>query len=480
MQDIFKYFFVRDDDNEEVRKKKYGYATWFIDSFPMSEFEKEDKVMYDIVKTAVRIKATLKEKYIRVYIASMLKEFIVKNKITIPETETLMLEDTSMLKEATSVIGDLILGCYDNFMAEEINVDDFVTDAKEWMMSQKKTRIIEICKESYKRLNVVTKHQIGVEDTAKYLEYQSKLVNDVYSEDTLAEIDRHTNHIEMRPVIRFSIPELQSKIKAVYSTELCTIAAGPGVGKTTFAVCDAIYTSAVKYKQNCMLICMEQTQEVIEAMLVARHVASMSNKTLSYGDIAKKQYKDEKILQLIEIAKHDLFESGRYGKIFIRDKRETFYLETMESTLDRIINLEGPFDCIMIDHMAVLQQQPGPYIKQLDIGPIVKQAYIRLVKYAGHKDVAILAINQLDREGTDLAAQGKTVRDKDFAGGMETIRSSDIVLVIERTPQMEINNMRRIYSKKVREGKPVTPTMMKAWMGCGFFKMIEDDINLAK
>ena len=160
VQDIFKYFFVRDDDNEEVRKKKYGYATWFIDSFPISEFEKEDKVMYDIVKTAVRIKATLKEKYIRVYIASMLKEFIVKNKITIPETETLMLEDTSMLKEATSVIGDLILGCYDNFMAEEINVDDFVTDAKEWMMSQKKTRIIEICKESYKRLNVVTKQNI--------------------------------------------------------------------------------------------------------------------------------------------------------------------------------------------------------------------------------------------------------------------------------------------------------------------------------
>lgn len=480
MQDIFRYFFAKLDDSSEVKRQKYGYATWFLDSFPMSEFEKEDKVMYDVISSAIKIKATLKERYLEVYNASMLKEFIVKNKITVPQTETLMLEDTSMLEEATRVIGSIVVDNYNELIEEDINMEDFVIDVKEWMAKQKKARLINICKETFKRVNSLTRNQIGVNDASKYLEEQSALINSIYSDEAIAQIDSSVQQLRMRPVFRSALDPIRKSIDAVYTTEVMTIAAGPGVGKTTMAMCDEVYNSAVNHKQNILAVCLEQTEQYIKALLVARHILSMNGKTLSANKIAKELYKDKETLELIEIARHDLFESGRYGKIYIYDKRQPFYLETMEATLDRLNNLYGKFDGIVLDHISVVQQLPGSYGKRLDIGSIAKQVYLNLVKYAGLRDVAIIAINQLNAKGALMAEQGKEVDIDSFAGGMETLRSSDYVIVIEQTPQMKINHMQRVYSRKVRVDDPVLPFMIRTWMMCGYLQVVADVTNLAK
>ena len=478
MYDIFKYFLQRDTDSEEDIRKRRGYLTLFVNKFPISEFTKEDKVVMDILNKAVKLKAPLKMRFIEVYMKSDLKVFIAKNRIAIPQTETFMLDDISQLGEAASIIGTSILDRFEDMEEEEANIEDFVIDLKEWIDIQKEASIKRLLQESSKRLHALSKKEIGPDDVLKLIQKESNRIALLYTDKTVSDLIGRVKSNTYEVVFKSGLKPINDGIPGIYTGELLTVAAGPGVGKTSLTFCDIIYTSIVELKKNIMAFCLEQKEDYIRALLVARHCVTLFRKTLSANSIAKELYTDPEILKNIEIARYDLFESGKYGRLYIHDKTEPFYLEDMTSNFDTAMDLYGPFDGVVLDHAAIIQQRPDAKV-HMDIGGIVRTAYLIMVAYLG-RGLAGIMVDQLTQEGAELAALGKRLAINSYAGGAEPLRSSDYVLVQEETEQMKANHAGRIYSTKSRISEGVPPFMVQKWLSCGFYKVIADNADLAK
>lgn len=479
MLEIFKFFLARTDESEKDKKSRLGYMSLFLEKFPESEFDGIDRVFYDIMQSALSIQLPVSERYIEVYSDSELRNFIGKNRIAVEATQSYMLDEPGQLEAATIVIGDVIEKEFVRLTEAPAPMEDFMLGLKEWVAVQLKSRFITAQKEAFQMLTKAKNKLIGPMEATSWLESEMGKIKEIYGEETLLAFSMEAQRPKWREVFKSSLEPVHKKLRAVYSTELLTIAAGPGVGKTSEAFGDWVYTSAVYGKQNIMCKCLEQTKEYIEGMFIARHIMELDGKVYSADDIAKERYTDKDDIARIEIARYDLFKSGKYGKIYISDMTEDFYLDTMEVTLNRINQMYGPFDGIVIDHMAIIRQDPKFRGARIPTAEIPKEAYIRLVKFLGKTRMAGIAVNQLNKEGTNQALAGKKVTPDGYAGGIEAERSSTYILIIEETEQMKIQGTKRIYSNKNRVSAPILPFMVRTWMSCAYYEVIGDGTNLA-
>lgn len=476
--DIFKYFIEKPEDTPEIKKKKKGYLTVFLDQFPISEFEKEDKVFYHMLSCAQKINAPITLRFVEVYSASEVMPFISENRVLVTGAEDCFLDDVNMLKKATVITGDILEKEFIRLSNEEANIEDFIIDLKEWTETTLRDRFKILQNQAFSMLSKPVHGKQGAKAATTWMIQELSRARDIYSDDVIQEFQKVNRAQKLRPVFRSALAPISNVIPAVYSTELLTVAAGPGVGKTSLVFGDIIYNSIVHDKQDIMAFCLEQTEEYIRAGMVARHIRELTGLIYSADAISKKKYTKPEDLERIEIARYDLFESGRYGKLYIRDKTKSFFLDDMEDTFEKVNNMFGPFDGLVIDHMAIIRQDPKLPGKKMNTSEIPKEAYIRLVKYLGISQMAGIAINQLNRDGALQARQGKKVTPDGYAGGIEAERSSDYILIVEMTEQMEGERTRKIYSNKNRVGPPILPFMAKVWLTCMYYQVMEE-INLA-
>lgn len=479
MLDIFKYFLVRDNEPADVKNNRLGHMALFLEKFPESEFDGLDKVFYNVIQTAVDIQVPISQRYIDVYCQSELKNFVGKNRIYIEATQSYLLDEPGQLEAATLAIGDALEKEFLRLQEEPAPMEEFILDFKEWLSKQLKVRFIAVQKESYQMLSRAKGNLIGPMAAVTWLEEQLGKLKGIYGDETLKAFSKEDGKTKWRKVFVSSLTPIRQKIDAVYSTELLTIAAGPGVGKTSDAFGDWVYNSVVYEKQNIMAKCLEQKKEYIEGLLIARHIMELDGLVYSADSIAKNKYTDEEDITRIEIARYDLFKSGRYGKIYISDMTEEFYLDTMETTLNRINQMYGPFDGLVIDHMAIIRQDPKVKGPKLPTAEIPKEAYIRLIKFLGNTGMAGIAVNQLNASGTNQALAGKKVTPDGYAGGIEAERSSTYITIIEETEQMKLQDTKRIYSNKNRVSEQVLPFMVRSYMSCAYYEYMNSGPNLA-
>ena len=483
MNKIFSYFIVTNNDDDEICRKKAGYASWFLNRFPEEEFEREDRVMYNILYSSSKLRVKLKQNFVNLYLKSDLKNVVAKKNIKIKDTESLMYGDLGQLSEAVSIISRSVYDDIEDLSQIEPNLDDFTCDMKEWMSSQLKRRLLSIYNEGHKRLQVLTEKQIGAEDALEYTYEETKKLKRMYSESGLEKLGDIKNNSEYRYLCKTGLLDVDEDLQGIYTTDVITYAAGPGVGKTSAVLGTAIYNAIVYDKINVAYIGLEQPKEQYESKLIARHIFELKGLVLDATKIAKKIYekeeRDEEIMELIAIARHDLFESGTYGKLYIRDNSERLYLEKLTDTFDEIQQLYGPFDVIAIDHMAIIKQDPSVFSKRLDVGGIVSEAYTEVKSYASANHIAFICINQLNRDGAKDAKNGKKVSDEGFAGGMETIRSSDYVLVFLQTEQMKSQGIIQAYTAKGRSANGIDKLTLKAVLKAGLVYKESKDRNLS-
>jgi len=470
MHKIFGYFLKRAEDSTEDVGKRIAYASWFLDSFPEEEFVKTERLFFKMLELSVKFAIPLTEKYIRTYIASEMRNYILKSKIKVEGTEELNnFEDLVQLESLVARTKDVILGNYYDLLNEAADIDEFIAEADMFMSERLDERVMDILQKSYEMRSAMVDGKTGIGDASNFLVEETSYVTEVYDKEKLEELASDTlmSQGSMLFVTDTGIPGIDSDTLGGHAGQMYGIEAGPGIGKTRFACGVWTYRAAVYHKKDVAYFALEQSKKEIEALLIARHFyelysEEMDSKLILFDKVPEK-YKKKVIA-----AKMDLFESGKYGKIFIR-AGAMLYLENFIDKIKMLDKLQGPFDMIVIDYMGLLEQKPrkkNEYTKELQDYEIIKRGYKKFKRYLMNSQKFGIAVNQLNAKGAEKAKKGQDVDTMDAQGGMEVYRSTDYNMTIIATPEMEAKKVREITSPKKRNSEGIGRILCRVRMAC--------------
>jgi len=465
MHKIFGYFLRRPEDTIDIIAKRAAYATWFRESFPAEEFKAEERLFYEILNYAERFGTALTEKYIKVYIKTDMRTFVLKNKIKVSGTEELNnFDDLSQLESLILRTQDVLLGHFWELLNEESDVEEFAAYADLFMAEKLEERTLTILMTAYEMKSTSVKGMTGSDDMSTYLVDETSYVRDVYNRDKLEELASATTTVKKprRRILLTDIPAVDKDTLGMYTRQCIGIEADAGMGKTKFALGVLVYQAAVEFHNDSIYYALEQDRDEIEANLIARHYYTLYNEIMDAKLILFDQVPEEYRKQVIA-AKMDLFESGKYGKIEIKGNAKLF-LETFIDKVKMDDKLLGPFDMIVIDYMALIEQAPTHgkgYVKQLQEYEIIRYAYRRFKRYVLNYDKLGIAVNQLNAAGGEKAKKGQDITTSDAQGGKEVYRSTDYNITIVATPEMEAKGMREIVSPKKRNSAGLGRILLK-------------------
>ena len=486
MNRIFTYFLSRDGDREHESKLRQGYMSWFVLNFPETEFSGEDKVMWHLIKYANRLNISIKERMLSVFLDSEIKTLIVKKNIHVTGTEHLMFDDLAQLHNAVQITKKLLFECYDVLVTDDSDLDDFVASADAWMSEQLNRRLKELYATGFDMIANLTNGMIGADDALTHTVDNVTAIKEIYDKDKLEELssectsDNDEEGESFEFVTDTGLPTIDRDMQGACRTQLIGVEAPPGYGKTKFSVGVWAYRAMVFHKKNVAYFALEQTKAEIKAMLIARHIYQLTKEQVSSDIILKKKYlQDKKLTELVRTARIDLFDSGKYGKIFIQGSDKSLYLESFVDRFKFLDRLHGPFDLFIVDYMTLMEQEGGKFQKALADWQIAKKAYQKFKKFCSKYKKLGIAVNQLNAQGTKDSENDKAASTTSGAGGMETYRSTDYNIVISATESMKAQEKRRLSTPKTRNSKGYGSIVVETRLNiCWWYQNIKNN-NIA-
>lgn len=462
MHEIFNYFVSHEDGEDE---KRLAYTNWFCTSFPIQEFKNEEAIFFDFMLYVQKLGLTPKEKYLQVYLDSELKKLLVERNIKVAGTETFSYEEPTALETALQITKETMLSLYQQMEAQKAYVKDFTIAIDQFMKTRLNERMVDVFGKTYDSVS-------NKNDTSEAVEYamsQLSILSDIYDItkiEELVEIPLDIN--DTSPIVDTGIPGIDSVISNIRRGQLVGLEAPPGAGKTRFALGVWSYRAAVEYKQNVLYYALEQTVAEVQAMLVSRHVLHMFNKQVPDKMIYENKVPKE-LHTMVDAARIDLFDSGKYGKIEIVETN--LYVEDFIQKIKNKDMLNGPFDLIVIDHMYLIESKATGY-GRLSEFQILSRAYRLFKRYVRSARKGGIAVNQFNREGIEAAKNDKEVDSSMVAGGIEAHRNTDYNLMITYTSVMAAQQKRRISIPKVRSSEAFVPIILDSRLGCCYFYQI--------
>lgn len=460
-EDIFAYFLANGNPDDDG--KRVSYLLWFLDHFPSTEFSGIDRILYEYASFSGALRVPFKLDYAEVFCSDVLRKLLIKHKIKVTGTEDLNFEDPSALENAlritTETLRDIIINWETN--RDNYSISDFIVSAKSFMHRRLDERLTDILSGTFEMKS-------DTDDTEKALSWaqvQLENIKNIYDESTLEELDVTTQSalkgINAEFICDTGLEGIDSDIDGIYTTQLGGVEAAPGTGKTRFALGVWTYRAAVYYKRNVLYFSLEQNVAECEAMLVARHVFELFQLQIPDKLIYKKKVPDE-YKEQVEAARVDLFESGKYGKITIIAC--DLYMETFIDKIKSLDRLQGPYDLIIIDYMALITEK-NKYGKPKAIGEIVSYCYREFKRYVRNHNKAGIAVNQLNRDGIAASKADKEITTDMAQGGLEVYRSTDFNLTISATKEMELQHVRRISQPKKRSSEGMGSLIVNVRLG---------------
>jgi hypothetical protein len=471
VNEIFSYFIPRKSDDKDNAKRRLAYASWFVESFPETEFNKEERIMWFFLNYAVKLGVPLKERYLTTFMDAELKPLLVKSRIKVTGTEMLSMDDISQMETAVQITKDVMKQEYYALTTMETDdIDEFLASADAFMAKQLNERLVDLYQNGFTMMNSLQNNSIGPQDALEFTQVESQKIADIYDREKLEELNsNHTGEDDeaaFQFVYDFGIPTVDKDTRGVFTTQLIGYEAAPGKGKTRFALGVAAYRAAVVHKRNVSIWSLEQTEPEIKAMLVARHMFQLFNIQVDDKMILTKTLPAEAKAKY-EAAKIDLFESGRYGKLDI--VCDSLYLHSFIDRFKMRDTLHGPFDVIIIDYMALIEQVQEKGQWRIDDNRVTAAAYKRFKRYLRKSRKTGLAINQYNAEGTKLANEDKEPGATGSAGGMEASRSVDYMLSMTSTTEMEAQRKRRLSATKKRGTEGFGSVLVDVRLGFCYF-----------
>lgn len=482
MNIIYRHFIKRDTDDLKLINIRKGISMWFVESFPLQEFKGIDAVFYNMMELAHRVGIPVSERYMEVYIKTELRQFLYRSKVKVQGAEGLIYEDPLALEQATVISADVLRAEFYNLLTEPEEIEDFQIEIIEFMDSQRNERVLDLLMNAHQTATGVSSGRVGSADAAEVINYESQAILDVYDKTKLEELGDLFPRLQMsddgkgeaafRHAFNCGIPSIDKDTRGFFTSRLYGIEAPPGAGKTRFTTGVLIYSASVFHGLNSVYHTLEQKDVEIKAILIALHIYHLYGKIVPDNMVlTRHEIKDLDIRRKIDVAEKDLFESGKYGKITVKDKK--IFLENFINTLKQEDILEGGYDVFAIDYMSLIEQEPpkagSRHFVHLSDWKIIQQAYRKFKAFCLHNGKVGIAINQLNKEGSEKANAGKDTDENDAQGGMEVYRSTDYNMVIGGTDEMKAQDKRRLTNPKKRGSKGFGALILDCLIEIGYF-----------
>lgn len=472
MDTIFAY--LLENKNETNTNNKIAYAGWFVDEFPKTEFQNDERLMWHFLNFATILEVPAKQKYLENWCEMEMRKIIIEEKIHVTGCEALNYDDPVAFETAFKISKEVLLDDYKVLHDLDISMEDFAPDMAMYMSKKKKERVTEILSRTFNTLS-------ETEDSDKAIDYalgELHLLEDIYDKDKLEDIhylNVNGDSKHLRKITDTGLPGVDSDCGGIYETQCFGVEAQPGTGKTRFVVGHPAYRAAVLYHKNVAFISLEQDKREIEAMFVARHCFTLFNIVVNDEMILKGTVPPE-LQQQVEAARIDLFESGKYGNIYITSTN--FYVESFVQKLKSMDRLYGPFDLICIDYMGLFESNPGQYKKALDTTDTISAAYKYTKRYVRRTRKAAIVIGQFNREGIAAGLADKTISTDMAQGGINVYRHTDYNIAISMTDEMRAREQRRVSQPKVRGTKGFGTFMCQTKLGvCTYKQMTQKQVS---
>ena len=462
MHAIFRHF-IEHGKNDE---KRLPYAYWFVNTFPLSEFEGDEALFYHYMDYCVRLESPLKEKYLDVFESTELRKILIEEKIHVPGTESLMYDDPSALESAVRVSGTVLKDNYKAMLTMEEDIDDFFVDMREYMQQKHGERLTSAFSQSFDMFQTSDDSY----KSSEFAKQQIAAIDAIYDVDNLKDLtDAPAKQENMYKITEFGLPAIDKDSDGIWSSQLVGIEAQPGTGKTRLAL-NLVYNAAVLHKRNCIFYTLEQTQKEIEAMLIAKHVFTTFNVVLNDAMIWKDKVPEE-YKPHVAAARIDLFESNKYGKIVIKEAE--LYVESFIDVISSDDHLKGPFDIIVIDYMGLIESSGEAFKREKLLYDIIKSGFRQFKRYVRKTNKAGIAISQFNKEGVEAGQNDKQITTSMAEGGQAVYRNTDYNLAVSMTESMKIQQKRRISQPKVRGSQGFGSIIVETRLGMCYFKQQE-------
>ena len=461
MHYIFSHFISRDtkDDGRRV-----GYILWFVDTFPSFEFKGEDFIMRLYCEYCARLGVPMKSQYFSVYLSTELRKILIETRVKLPGTDNLSYDEPTGLESAYQVATE----------SYSSDIQDFPVAADAYMSQRLSERTVEELGKAYEVLSSSDNSQATVD----YALDRLILLRDIYSKEHIDQLEdvalREVGTTDFNFVTDTGIRIIDDDISGVYTTQLFSVEAQPGTGKTRFALGVMAYRTAVLYKKNVVYYQLEQTEAEAISMLVARHVFTLYNIQISSGMIQFNRVPPE-LQDKVTAARIDLFESGKYGKIKIINT--DLYYETLEQVFRKDDKLFGPFDLVIVDYMGLIMQKPDKYHKEKLDYQVIAESYRKMKHYMRSTRKCGLAVSQLNREGIAAGKADKEITPEMAQGGIVVYKHTDQNLALTRTATMEAQQKMRVSQPKKRGTEGFGTTVIDTRLGfCYFYQNAPQEV----
>ena len=461
MNDIFTHFISRDkaDDSRRV-----GCLMWFDETFPASEFTGEDLVMREYCHYSSVMEVPMKYNYFNTFLSTELKRLLISTGVRVPGTDNLNYDEPTGLETAYLVSVEYLLNKFKALESYESDISDFKVIADAFMKNKLGERLVSELGKTYESLSASENPGAA----AEYALDNILMLKEIYNPENLEELvdmDSRTN-AEFEFVCDTGIPAIDEDIGALYTCQLFGIEAQPGVGKTRFALGVFAYRTAVLYKKNVIYYQLEQSKAEAEAMLIARHVFTIFNIQISDSMIVRNQVPEE-LKSKVEAARIDLFESGKYGKIYI--KHCQLYVETLTQTFKKDDKLHGPFDVIEIDYMGLIEQVGSKYKKELLEYQVISKSFRKFKRYLESVHKSGVAVSQFNEKGIKAGEADEKIGTNMAQGGIAIYRNTDNNLALSRTETMKAQQKLRVSQPKIRGTAGFGSVVIDTRLGFSYF-----------
>lgn len=449
MKKIYKYF-------TEDRPVTMAYINWFYESFPISEFYEVDLVLYLFLQYCATLGIIAKRSYLEIFLSTELKVLVRTHNIRFSTlTATHNYDEITAFEQAVQIISTTTMDTYDNYCSEVIEEDIFKVLVAQFMNENLKTRIMNTFTEQFTLMNQGQDAIVIADNTNVEL----STVRDIYNLEKIAELDFLLGHEDnsgkskdtARLISKTGVPAIDEDYGGLFSKALITLAGQPGSGKTRFMMALIVYPALVHFKVGVRVDSLELTLSEMRNILVAIHIANVYKMKIDDRSINIDSLSDEQ-RKIVESARIDLFESNKYGKVFI--KTDNLVVETMKRSMMNFIKLNKKVQVWCVDYTGLIKSIPtGKYDRKLISADIIDQALIIGKEVAKEADICSVFLNQYNEKGNDAAFSGKPITVGMIHGGQSIQRHSDYDLAMTYTEEQEIAKMRMLSTTKVRSAR---------------------------
>ena len=461
--DIFKYVIPRDVENYDVMQHVRGFLT----SVPINIFKDEYYILYKAIDFGYRYNMAINVDHLEQMVISNMSDLLKDEKITMyadGEVEYTENERAELIQQNVSatfqMLEDFDINEQNGYSEMLFNIKLYI---QSWAEEEYAKTIVaqnNILRDGKKYNRRLYK---GIEDANAYytkkfdiirglLEGGVDRLSDVIdtSKDSPEDIRKKQEEEDYEVVASTGVQEWDENYPLA-RTEMIVVQGGSGAGKTRQAV-NIAYNGLVEYKNNILVISLEQVSTRIWPMFVARHSIRFAEQAdwLNDSSIIRKELNSNQEM-LKKIVEDDLATNDAYGKVRIEGLN--LHAEDVRGHLEKVWDDGFHFDIVILDYLGILQTSGGSRYELLT--DVVNDLKAECKTFKGEGFLAVLP-NQLTKDAEEALIKGDY--NNTSIGGSETgylKRGADYVFTVHQNEEMKLANRMMWLIDKVRLGSPI-------------------------